>query len=157
MVFIPPCVLCLALYLYYLLFSRNTRAFTFQKAFSAAPLGRFRYALSAKSGTVLSVMQCHRIPYWLPAINSFVVSAAFQKTYVAQKAPRSTLPLNPTISGRSRKAYVERGALFIGSAASRAFGVLWVCIGKPAASARNVTVSFRSYIANVASSEVYPT
>ena len=68
-------------------------------------------------------MQCHRIPYWLPAINSFVVSAAFQKTYVAQKAPRSTLPLNLTVSGRSRKAYVERGALFIGAAASRAFGV----------------------------------
>ncbi|WP_291019925.1 hypothetical protein, partial [Faecalibacterium sp.] len=118
MVFIPPCVLCLALYLYYLLFSRDARAFTFQKAFSAAPSGRFRYALSAKSGTVLGVMQCHRIPYWLPAINSFVVSAAFQKTYVAQKAPRSTLPLNLTVSGRSRKAYVERGALFIGSAAS---------------------------------------
>jgi len=53
MVFIPPCVLCLALYLYYLLFSRDARAFTFQKAFSAAPSGRFRYALSAKSGTVL--------------------------------------------------------------------------------------------------------
>ena len=32
-----------------------------------------------------------------------------------------------------------------------------VHLGKPAASARNVTVSFRSYIANVASSEVYPT
>ena len=30
-------------------------------------------------------------------------------------------------------------------------------LGRPAASARNVTVSFRSYIANVASSEVYPT
>ena len=28
---------------------------------------------------------------------------------------------------------------------------------RPAASARNVTVSFQSYIANVASSEVYPT
>ena len=107
--------------------SRNTRAFTFQKAFSAAPSGRFRYALSAKSGTVLRVTQCHRMPYWLPTINSFVVSAAFQNTYVTQKAPRSTLPLNPTISGRSRKAYVERGALFTGSAASRAFGVLWVC------------------------------
>ena len=33
MVFIPPCVLCLALYLYYLLFSRDARAFTFQKLF----------------------------------------------------------------------------------------------------------------------------
>ena len=32
-----------------------------------------------------------------------------------------------------------------------------VHLGRPAASARNVTVSFRSYIANVASSEVYPT
>ena len=32
-----------------------------------------------------------------------------------------------------------------------------VHLGKPAASARNVTVSFRKYIANVASSEVYPT
>ena len=32
-----------------------------------------------------------------------------------------------------------------------------VPLGRPAASARNVTVSFRSYIANVASSEVYPT
>ena len=32
-----------------------------------------------------------------------------------------------------------------------------VHLGKPAASARNVTVSFRNYIANVASSEVYPT
>ncbi|EEU96134.1 hypothetical protein FAEPRAA2165_02275 [Faecalibacterium duncaniae] len=127
MVFIPPCVLCLALYLYYLLFSRDARAFTFQKAFSAAPSGRFRYALSAKSGTVLRVTQCHRIPYWLPTINSFVVSAVFQKTYVTQKAPRSTLPLNLTVSGQSRKAYVERGALFIGSAASRAFGVPWVC------------------------------
>ena len=127
MVFIPPCVLCLALYLYYLLFSRDARAFTFQKAFSAAPSGRFRYALSAKSGTVLRVTQCHRIPYWLPTINSFVVSAVFQKTYVTQKAPRSTLPLNLTASGQSRKAYVERGALFIGSAASRAFGVPWVC------------------------------
>ena len=127
MVFIPPCVLCLALYLYYLLFSRDARAFTFQKAFSAAPSGRFRYALSAKSGIVLRVRQCHRIPYWLPTINSFAVSAIFQKTYVTQKAPRSTLPLNLTVSGQSRKAYVERGALFIGSAASRAFGVLWVC------------------------------
>ena len=127
MVFIPPCVLCLALYLYYLLFSRDARAFTFQKAFSAAPSGRFRYALSAKSGTVLRVTQCHRMPYWLPTINSFVVSAVFQKTYVTQKAPRSTLPLNLTVSGQSRKAYVERGALFIGSAASRAFGVPWVC------------------------------
>ena len=127
MVFIPPCVLCLALYLYYLLFSRDARAFTFQKVFSVVQSGRFRYALSEKSGTVLRVMQCHRIPYWLPAINSFVVSAAFQKTYVAQKAPRSTLPLNLTVSGQSRKAYVERGALFIGSAASRAFGVPWVC------------------------------
>ena len=127
MVFIPPCVLCLALYLYYLLFSRDARAFTFQKAFSAAPSGRFRYALSAKSGTVLRVTQCHRMPYWLPTINSFVVSAVFQKTYVTQKAPRSTPPLNLTVSGQSRKAYVERGALFIGSAASRAFGVLWVC------------------------------
>ena len=127
MVFIPPCVLCLALYLYYLLFSRDARAFTFQKAFSAAPSGRFRYALSAKSGTVLRVTQCHRMPYWLPTINSFVVSAVFQKTYVTQKAPRSTPPLNLTVSGQSRKAYVERGALFIGSAASRAFGVPWVC------------------------------
>ena len=127
MVFIPPCVLCLALYLYYLLFSRDARAFTFQKAFSAAPSGRFRYALSAKSGTILRVTQCHRIPYWPPTINRFVVSAAFQNTYVTQKAPRSTLPLNLTVSGRSRKAYVERGALFIGSAASRAFGVPWVC------------------------------
>ena len=127
MVFIPPCVLCLALYLYYLLFSRDARAFTFQKVFSAVPKGRFRYALSAKSGTVLRVTQCHRMPYWLPTINSFVVSAVFQKTYVTQKAPRSTLPLNLTVSGQSRKAYVERGALFIGSAASRAFGVPWVC------------------------------
>ena len=32
-----------------------------------------------------------------------------------------------------------------------------VHLGKPAASAQNVTVSFRNYIANVASSEVYPT
>ena len=32
-----------------------------------------------------------------------------------------------------------------------------VHLGKPASSARNVTVSFRDYIANVASSEVYPT
>ena len=32
-----------------------------------------------------------------------------------------------------------------------------VHLGRPAASARNVTVSFRHYIANVASSEVYPT
>ena len=32
-----------------------------------------------------------------------------------------------------------------------------VHLGKPSASARNVTVSFRDYIANVASSEVYPT
>ena len=32
-----------------------------------------------------------------------------------------------------------------------------VHLGKPASSARNVTVSFRRYIANVASSEVYPT
>lgn len=32
-----------------------------------------------------------------------------------------------------------------------------VHLGKPAAAARNVTVSFRNYIANVASSEVYPT
>ena len=32
-----------------------------------------------------------------------------------------------------------------------------VHLGKPAASAHNVTVSFRDYIANVASSEVYPT
>ena len=32
-----------------------------------------------------------------------------------------------------------------------------VHLGKPTASARNVTVSFRQYIANVASSEVYPT
>ncbi len=32
-----------------------------------------------------------------------------------------------------------------------------VHLGKPAASARNVTVSFRDYIANVASSEIYPT
>ena len=32
-----------------------------------------------------------------------------------------------------------------------------VHLGKPAASAQNVTVSFQSYIANVASSEVYPT
>ena len=32
-----------------------------------------------------------------------------------------------------------------------------VHLGKPAASAQNVTVSFRKYIANVASSEVYPT
>ncbi len=32
-----------------------------------------------------------------------------------------------------------------------------VHLGKPAASAENVTVSFRDYIANVASSEVYPT
>ena len=127
MVFIPPCVLCLVLYLYYLLFSRDARAFTFQKAFSAAPSGWFRYALSAKSGTVLGVMQGHRIPYWLPAINIVLVWAAFERTYVTQKAPRLTLPLNLTVSGQSRKAYVERGALFIGSAASRAFGVPWVC------------------------------
>ncbi len=32
-----------------------------------------------------------------------------------------------------------------------------VHLGKPAASAQNVTVSFRNYIANVASSEIYPT
>ena len=32
-----------------------------------------------------------------------------------------------------------------------------VHLGRPAAGARNVTVSFQSYIANVASSEVYPT
>ena len=32
-----------------------------------------------------------------------------------------------------------------------------VHLGTPASSARNVTVSFRNYIANVASSEVYPT
>ena len=32
-----------------------------------------------------------------------------------------------------------------------------VHLGRPAASAKNVTVSFRKYIANVASSEVYPT
>ena len=32
-----------------------------------------------------------------------------------------------------------------------------VHLGRPAASAQNVTVSFRNYIANVASSEVYPT
>ena len=38
---------------YMISFFTNTRAFTFQKAFSAAPSGRFRYALSAKSGTVL--------------------------------------------------------------------------------------------------------
>ena len=35
--------------------------------------------------------------------------------------------VNLTVSGQSRKAYVERGALFTGWAASRAFGVLWVC------------------------------
>ena len=65
--------------------------------------------------------------YHIGRQQSTVLSAAFQKTYVTQKAPRSTLPLNLTVSGQSRKAYVERGALFIGSAASRAFGVLWVC------------------------------
>ena len=32
-----------------------------------------------------------------------------------------------------------------------------VHLGRPNESARNVTVSFRDYIANVASSEVYPT
>ena len=32
-----------------------------------------------------------------------------------------------------------------------------VHLGKPSESARNVTVSFQDYIANVASSEVYPT
>ena len=32
-----------------------------------------------------------------------------------------------------------------------------VHLGKPSASAQNVTVSFPDYIANVASSEVYPT
>ena len=32
-----------------------------------------------------------------------------------------------------------------------------VHLGRPAESARNVTVSFQDYIANVASSEVYPT
>lgn len=32
-----------------------------------------------------------------------------------------------------------------------------VHLGKPSANVRNVTVSFQSYIANVASSEVYPT
>jgi len=97
----------------------------FKKLFSAAPSGRFRYALSAKSGTVLRVTQCHRMPYWLPTINSFVVSAVFQKTYVTQKAPRSTPPLHPTVLGQNRKAYVERGALFIGWAASRVSGVPW--------------------------------
>ena len=51
MVFIPSCILCLDLYLYYLLFSRNTRAFTFQKAFSAAPSEQFRYGLSAICNT----------------------------------------------------------------------------------------------------------
>ena len=65
--------------------------------------------------------------YHIGCQQSTVLSAAFQKTYVTQKAPRSTLPLNLTVSGQSRKAYVERGALFIGSAASRAFGVPWVC------------------------------
>ena len=57
----------------------------------------------------------------------FLFVSKIPKTYVTQKAPRSTLPLNLTVSGQSRKAYVERGALFIGSAASRAFGVPWVC------------------------------
>jgi len=63
----------------------------------------------------------------LAANNQWFFVSEIPKTYVTQKAPRSTLPLNLTVSGQSRKTYVERGALFIGSAASRAFGVLWVC------------------------------
>ena len=37
---------------YIISFFTNTKAFTFQKAFSAVPKERFRYALSAKSGIV---------------------------------------------------------------------------------------------------------
>jgi len=44
------------------------------------------------------------LPYWLPTINSFILSAAFQKAYVTQKAPRSTPPLLPTMLGQNRKA-----------------------------------------------------
>ena len=82
MVFIPPCVLCLVLYLYYLLFSRNTRAFTFQKAFSAAPSGRFQYALSAKSGIVLgnSTDICRGSYQYL--FYQCLLQAAFRKEFV---------------------------------------------------------------------------
>ena len=63
--------------------------------------------------------------YHIGCQQSTVLSAAFQKTYVTQKAPRSTPPLNPTVLGQNRKAYVERGALFTGWAASRVSGVPW--------------------------------
>ena len=42
------------------------------------------------------------------------------KKYYAQHPP-----LHPTMLGQNRKAYVERGALFIGWAASRVSGVPW--------------------------------
>ena len=125
MVFIPPCVLCLALYLYYLLFSRDARAFTFQKAFLLLHQDGFDTLFQQK--VELFCVLLNVTGYHIGCQQSTVLSAAFQNTYVTQKAPRSSLPLNLTVSGQSRKAYVERGALFIGSAASRAFGVPWVC------------------------------
>ena len=42
-----------------------------------------------------------------------------------KKILRSTPPLHPTVLGQNRKAYVERGTLFIGWAASRFSGVPW--------------------------------
>ena len=73
-----------------------------------------------------------------------------------QAAPLPGVTLTVTDAGGSGPAPKE---LLPGSVLNRIVvpKKITVHLGKPSANVRNVTVSFQSYIANVASSEVYPT
>ena len=89
-------------------------------------------------------------------------------------APLEMIPANARLAEPAEAVVIPPHPLFAGEGGSGAAPeekaasprvltavvipkTITVHLGAPTASARNVTVSFRDYIANVASSEVYPT
>ena len=74
---------------------------------------------------------------------------------IAEPAEPVVIPPHPLFAGEGGSG--PSPALAGPAAAPRVLTAVVVHLGAPTSSARNVTVSFRDYIANVASSEVYPT
>lgn len=99
--FILPAFCVYSVFILRLTFSRDARLFTFQKLFCCPHQDGFD-TLFRQKWNCFCVLHMSGMPYWLSTINSLFVSAVFQKTYVTQK-PRSTPPLDLTVSGQNEK------------------------------------------------------
>ncbi|MDD4850017.1 MAG: peptidoglycan-binding protein [Gemmiger sp.] len=132
-----------------------------------------RYSLDAANRTVRPYAVCSLSAFlggWLPQVvegiqifdgQQAVARLAFlpAEEDVPQEDPLTVIPEHPLFVGGGGSAPTPAQNC-PGSRVLTAVVIpkkITVHLGKPAASAKNVTVTFQNYIANVASSEVYPT